>query len=287
MEYSKNLQTLIKNQVTAQAKLNSRIEKEIDKRCEVYRKWYSQQLKLKKRPIAIIAEGDSWMQYLAGTDVVHELSYLLNTEILNLAWPGHEIREIIMPQQIKKLTKELKKGPAIRKKYDYFLFSGGGNDLVGKEIFYLWLHPYKKGMQAKDVINKQILKTKFNAIKYGYEEIIKIRDKYSPKTHMLLNAYDFAIPNGSKLGCWYGPWLKPGLETKKIPLRMRKEVVKLFLMEFNKLLKRIARKHKLVTVVKTQGTITNDRHWVNELHPGKRGFTAIARKFQEAISYKT
>ena len=58
--------------------------------------------------------------------------------------------------------------------------------------------------------------------------------------------------------------------------------MRLFLLEFNKVLKKIERKHTSVTVVPTHGTL-NSKDWANELHPTNSGFKKIAKVFQKKI----
>jgi hypothetical protein len=191
-----------------------------------------------------------------------------------------EVRDMLTIKQRKRLIRELRSGPARRKKYDYFLFSGGGNDLVGIDRFYKWLNPYNEGMEAADCINKSTLRHALSLLEAGYREIIDIRNSYSPKTTLLFHGYDFAIPNGKGV-CGKGPWLEPGLKERKIPPKLRREVVRLFLKEFEKLLRELAKEENVV-LVETQGTLS-DAEWANELHPKNSGFKKIARLFVTAI----
>ncbi len=281
MEFSKKLQTELKKNIKGGIKSEILIDRELDGFCEKYRGWVDVEKRAGRKPITIIAEGDSWFRYVVGKGIVFYLERLLKTEILNLASPGDEVRQMLSPKQKNRLIRELKRGPAKRQKYDYFLFSGGGNDLVGIDRFYKWLNPYVVGMQAKDVLNKNTMKIAFGLLEMGYEEVIEIRNTHSPKTQLLFNAYDFAIPDGRGV-CGKGPWMEPGLVTRNVPVKMRREVVKLFLTELDKLLKRIAKRNQLVTVVQTQGTLA-DNEWANELHPKNRGFKKIAKVFARAI----
>lgn len=281
MNFSKRLQTDLKKRVRSQIRTEARIDKEINASCEKYRSWVEAEIKAGKKPVTIIAEGDSWGRYIVGKAVVYQLEKLLKTEILNLASPGDEVREMMSPKQRERLIRELKKGPAKRQKYDFFFFSGGGNDLVGVDRFHFWLHPYQQGMTAKDVLNKDTIKAAFTLLDLQYNELIEIRDTHSPNTHLLFHAYDFAIPDGRGV-CGKGPWLEPGLKMRKVPANMRREVVKLFLQGFDALLDKIANKHKKITVVPTQGTL-KDEEWANELHPKNPGFKKIAKRFVEEI----
>ncbi len=282
MEYSKKLQEKVNQQIRSNLKLESQIDKEIDYFCQCYRDWYQAETKSGHKPISILAEGDSWFRYIIGKGIIYYLENELETDILNLAFPGDEAREILSAKQKKRIIKELKAGPKSRQKFDYFLFSAGGNDLVGVDRFHKWLNDYQKGMSPKALINHKNLKAAFSLLQQDYQELIDIRDQYSPKTQLIFHNYDFAIPDGRGV-CGLGPWLKPDLEMRKIPVRLRREVVTLFLKEFAKLLKRIAKQNTAITIVQTQGTL-KDSEWANELHPTNRGFKQLAKCFVPCIN---
>ena len=185
----------LRAQARTQARIEKQIEKEIESSIEEYREWCTLQFQEGNIPLTIIAEGDSWFNYsIAGTDVIDYLEQILNTRINNLAKPGDEAREMLTGEQKERLERELKRGPANkrRKKYDIFLFSGGGNDLVGKKTFYKWFHDYKKGMQPKDILNRKAIRCAFDMLELNYNELFSIRDRFSKNTQLFLNAYDFA-----------------------------------------------------------------------------------------------
>lgn len=284
MEISKPMQRSIKSHFRTRATIERRAEKEIQRSCERYHNWCDEQKKLKNKPLTIIAEGDSWFRYVVGKAVIFQLEKLLKIEIQNLASPGDEVSQMLAPRQLKRLAILLKRGPTRGWKYDCMLFSGGGNDLVGKDRFHKWLNPYKRGMTPKQLINQKALKAELTVIESSYEELIAIRNKHSANTHLFFHGYDFAIPDGRRV-CWLGPWMEPGLELRGIPKNKRREVVKLFLEQFDRVLDKVARKNKLVTVIPTQGTLADDE-WANELHPSNNGFKKIAKVFQTKIEEK-
>lgn len=282
MEYSARLKNDLKRQIRSSVRTEARIEREIEGGIEAYREWITSEEQLGRKPLSVIAEGDSWFRYIIGKAVIYYLEKELKTNILNLAYPGDEVREMLTGKQKARLERELKRGPSKRKKYDIFIFSGGGNDLVGKDRFYKWLHDYEKGMTAKQVLNRAALKTAFDNLAIGYNEVIRIRDKYSPSTQIIFHGYDFSIPDGRGV-CGKGPWLQPGLKQRKVPLKLRHDVVKEFMREFDQFLGKITKNSELVKVIPTQGTLTK-MQWANELHPTKTGFKKIAELFKMEIA---
>jgi hypothetical protein len=281
MDYSTRLKNDIKSQRRREIRLEARTNKQLDKFCDGYHSWIADERKAKRAPKTILAEGDSWFRYPAGLGVISQLENLLGIEILNLASPGDETGDMLSIRQKRRLIRELKHGPARRMKYDYLLFSGGGNDLVGIDRFHKWLNPYVKGMTASQVINPKALKVAFGMLELNYNELIELRDKHSPATKLVFHSYDLAIPDGRGV-CGKGPWMKPGLVERKVPAKLRREVVAVFLKEFDNLLRKIAVKHKGIIVIKTQGTLI-DSEWANELHPRNKGFKKIAKLFAAAL----
>ncbi|UTW45881.1 SGNH/GDSL hydrolase family protein [bacterium SCSIO 12696] len=281
MEHSKRLKDDLKSQIRSRVRREKRTAKELQKFCEDYRCWVETQKATGTKPITIIAEGDSWFKYMIGFAIIWHLENLLDIQILNLAWPGDEVEEMTTPKKLKRLANQLKSGAASRTKFDFFLFSGGGNDLVGKDTFHKWLNPYESGMQAQDILNMQTLNPALDLVESGYREIIALRDKHSPKTQLMFHGYDYAIPSDKGV-CGRGPWMNPGLKLRKVPVRLRAPVVRLFLEEFDRRLDRLAEENDRITVAQTQGVL-EENHWSNELHPTKSGFKKQAKVFEAEI----
>jgi len=277
MDYSTRLRNDLKAQRKRQIRLEARTEKEFEKFCTKYHRWVEDERNANRAPLTILAEGDSWFRYPVGFGVIYQLEKLLDLEILNLASAGDESGDMLSIRQKKRLVRELKSGPARRMKYDYLLFSAGGNDLVGADRFHKWLHPYVPGMKASDVINSRALGIAFAMLELNYNELIEIRDTHSPSTKLVFHSYDLAIPDGRGV-CGRGPWMKPGLDLRNIPDKLRREVVALFLKEFDQTLRAIAQSHANIIVIETQGTLV-DSEWANELHPRNVGFKKIAQQF--------
>ena len=91
-------------------------------------------------------------------------------------------------------------------------------------------------------------------VRAGYEDLIALRDKLSPGTHLIFQGYDFPIPDG-RLICHLGPWLKPTFDLREFPTRAAaQEVVKAMLKEFAAMLTSLATQPK-VTFINGQGTL--------------------------------
>ncbi len=258
-------------------------ERDLEKRIDVYRAGIPDIFtRADERPRCILAEGDSWFKYVVGKALIYYIDRPRRNEVMNLASPGDEVDDMLSPEQVRRLRRELRRGPSRSRKYDLLLFSGGGNDLLGQGRFRLWLNQYEPGMTAKEVLNEKTLKPKLQVLEQRYLELIGIRDSFSPSTLMYFHGYDFAVPNGKPV-CkgGPGPWLKPGLVERGVPANLRHEVVAEFLIRFDKMLRRLARNGD--KVINSQGTLTK-QEWANEIHPTNPGFKKIATLFNSQIN---
>lgn len=277
-EITKEATKLARRRAVAERKIEKALEKGVDR----YRKRYTRFRKKGERPMCILAEGDSWFRYGAGYGIIYYLERLMEAEILNLAKPGDEARAMLTGGQHKRLARELRRGPSRNMKYDALLFSGGGNDLVGKETFHLWVNDYVSGMTAEELINTSALKPKLDEVETAYRELISLRDTNSKNTPIFLHGYDFAHPTGVGV-CGMGPWLQPGLQIRKVPVKLRKEVVQVFLTMFAARLKKLQRNEHEIHIVPTQGTLQTKSQWGNEIHPTNKEFKTMAKKFRDEI----
>lgn len=276
MAFSEGVELQHQALLAERARVEAKIEAELEQQIEEYRRSFALQLQQGERPLAILSEGDSWFQYRpAGRDVIDFLGQKLGVRVNNLAKPGDEAREILNGKQRARLIRELTRGPSAGRKYDFLLFSGGGNDLVGNDRFGDWLNDYKDGMSASDVIAESKLELAFGWLAVAYDAVVEVRDMYSPRTTAVFHAYDFAIPNGKGV-CFQGPWLKPALIARGVPEEMRDDVVREFLLRFRSFLETYASRN--VRVAPTQNVLAST-DWANELHPTPKGFEKIAEVF--------
>jgi len=281
MAFSQSLIEAHQNLLRERARIEEQIEAELDQQIVEYRSRYALRVQRGERPLAILSEGDSWFQYRpAGKDVIDYLERMLEVDINNLAKPGDEAREILTGEQKARLTRELSQGPMDGHKYDYLLFSGGGNDLVGSDRFGDWLRDYEEGMSPADVIVRDKMELALGWLKVAYDALVAIRDAESSQTILVFHGYDFAIPNGKGV-CFQGPWLRPGLVAHGVPEQIRAAVVREFLLVFQAFLEQYASED--VIVAPTQSTL-GSLDWANELHPTDDGFERIARVLAAVLS---
>jgi hypothetical protein len=238
-------------------------------------------------PIQILAEGDSWFDYPAfffRGGIIPRLEKLLGVPILNLAKAGDEVRYMLGVEQRKGLTRRLTHGGPAGGPWDVLLFSGGGNDIVDNPMA-LWIRDYDASIPLPDHIHGPRFDAALALVRAGYEDLIDLRDRLSPTTHLVLHAYDYAIPDGRGI-CHLGPWLRPTFKLRKFPSNNASFVVVQAMLErFAAVLGALAASHPGVTFLNGQGTLSPVKSsWHNELHPSDKGFDTFARAFQAALS---
>jgi len=232
-------------------------------------------------PLQIFAEGDSWFDYpvpFFGGGIIPRLERLLGVPILNLAKAGDEVRYMLGVEERTLLAKHLSKGCPAGGPWDVLLFSGGGNDIVDNPMA-LWVRDFDPAVPPAELINQPRFDIMMALVRAGYEDLIELRDKLSPSTHLVFHGYDFAIPDGRGV-CGFGPWLKPTFALRRFPNQAAaQQVVKAMLQQFALMLGGLAARTN-VTFINGQGTLPPKKNsWHNELHPAKKGFQSFAEIF--------
>lgn len=237
-------------------------------------------------PLQILAEGDSWFDYpkpFFGGGIVPRLESLIGVPILNLAKAGDEARYMLGVDERRTLATQLTNGCPAGGPWDVVLFSGGGNDIVDDPMC-LWLRDFTPGAPAAALVDQPRFDTALALVRAAYEDLITVRDRVSPGTHLLFHCYDFAIPDGRGV-CLLGPWMKPAFDLRGFPtLAARTPVVKEMLQQFATMLAQVVAGHANVSLVNGQGLLApQPSSWDNELHPKGAGFDKHAQLFRSTL----
>jgi hypothetical protein len=235
-------------------------------------------------PLQILAEGDSWFDYpvpFFGGGIIPRLEDRLGVPILNLAKAGDEVRYMLGVEEREVLAEHLTDGSPAGGPWDVLLFSGGGNDIVDNPMA-LWVKDFNPALPPAAHVHKARFDAALALVQAGYEDLIDLRDRLSPTTHLVFHGYDFAIPDGRGF-CGFGPWLQPTFLLRKFPSRAPMEaVVKTMLQQFATMLTNLSNlAGPTVTFINGQGTLVpQPSSWHNELHPARAGFGKFADIFQ-------
>lgn len=252
----------------------------------------------KKRPhrIGIISEGDSWFAYprkwiAFGADInlIHHLEdKVANTDsvnLLRLASNGDEAVDMTSGKQFKRLYKILKNN---REHIRMLLFSGGGNDIVGKNDMFPLLNEYSSNMSYLDCINLSRLEQKLETIVLSYRRLISLCEDIVPEAKIVTHTYDIAKPWDQGSEFFWGliktkPWIYPYMVRRGIPRELHLPVIEHMLNNLGSRLLELASDEGIngrLVVVDTQGTLRpgSKQDWLNEIHPTESGFKKIYRK---------
>lgn len=223
----------------------------------------------------IIADGDSWFDFprwlFTGGGVIDHLEPLLGTKIRNLAKAGDATRQMLSLGERQTLEQELKGA-------DILLFSGGGNDVAGKQ--FVTILNQNRNNDVLHSICWERLDAVLDMTMAMYDDLRDMRDEVAPECVIVTHEYDFAIPRDRGI-LWFGPWIKPGLDyCGWTNPRDQRVIVKLILNALGKRLRDWGIPGHIH--VHTQGTL-GPHDWHDEMHPNRAGFRKIARKFKVAL----
>jgi lysophospholipase L1-like esterase len=230
----------------------------------------------------IISEGDSWFSFPIHANTIDKLDEMAHRKIslLRLEKNGEKALRIVGGDQKAKLAEYLKRYPV-----NALLFSGGGNDVVGRDLLPLLNH-WQEGMSWQDCINETTTQARFDRLRSAYLDIIHLRNQNRPGCRIYVHGYDWAIPSGRGAVMWgikVGPWMKPYLEQMYIRNEAdQRAIIHDLLRRFNEMLDGVAAENEGVVRVQTLGTLA-ENEWNDELHPSRAGFQKIAEKFREKL----
>jgi hypothetical protein len=230
----------------------------------------------------ILCEGDSWFGYPVYTNLIDFVDRQEKFAIKRWERSGDTLEEIMHTGEFySSIDKELP---------HTLIFSGGGNDLVDKS----WIqdgpdgpglfNQYTSGATARELINAVVWQGKLDRFRELYETLVRMVDQRCP---IVAHGYDDLIPSdtpvkydGLKVT---GPWVKPAMEAKRIVNpTLQEKVAKEVVGDFNAMLSKVAAAHPGFFVhVDLRGTLAR-AEWANEMHPTRRGFEKLAKRFVAA-----
>ena len=240
----------------------------------------------------IISEGDSWFAYPPKWIIVGKPSNLIShiskwtkrkANFYSMASNGDEAIDMISGKQKHQLVDVLKwhHKKKNRKPVDLLLFSGGGNDVVGDNDFARFLNGDGASYTtAEQCVNIPRLDRKVKQIGLAYQELLDIRDHYSPTTIVITHTYDYPYPSlvgGVFLGGLIKTkaWMKRFMDEAKIKEELQADVIKIFMEKIGDELMNISGRENFI-VVDSRGSLKGKTEWLNEIHPTSDGFEAIA-----------
>jgi hypothetical protein len=248
-------------------------------------------LKAAEAPGTLVAEGDSWFDYLPGTDLIDCLRHHHGYVIDNYAKAGDTLENMIYGTAINRRFERL--SPTIDKvlrrlgevKPKVFLFSGGGNDVAGEE-FESFLNHKDSGLPVlRESYADHMIRSVFR--KY-LEDLIGKVSRVSPQTHIVVHGYGRTAPTGEGVDVlifsFAGPWLKPALARKGVlDYNEQRSTVFAMIDKYNEMLKDLAQAHPRFHYVDLRDLIDPDTDWANELHLRNSAYARAAEQIHWVI----
>ena len=241
-----------------------------------------------KRPI-LVSEGDSWFQFPAFlSDVIDQL--FEDYTIKSFGAAGDTAANMVKQADYLPALRDL--GGLV----EGFLFSGAGNDIIGKSSdgvpnILALLHRQTGDDDARDLINQSELDRVLRGLRRQYQLLIEQIRGVPGMTNLplIFHGYDYAFPGAvddRRDPIWADPdqWLGKPLRQKNItePTQQR-EIIKILIDELYQMLHELAASHAGVHVVDVRGLLNKRGQWADEIHPDDGGFRKVAAKFAETI----
>jgi hypothetical protein len=280
----------------------------INEEIVAYREWLAEALDATKTfgdhideriHVKIVAEGDSWFNYIFGKDVVWWLRNKFGHEIYEVAYPGATLNHMAYgPDTLEfgdwDVSNLTQLGETLftieENRPRIIMLSGAGNDIAGPEFIQLIKHARAPQPGANLKVVDGLLDSFDEAYEFILEAIDRKLDEISLEADIIIHGYDLPFPNGDGLGLGpiniSGPWFHESFTTRGYPLanlNERREVLNVFIERFNERLNGLALNRPRVSYLNLQGTLPEEDSWANELHPKNEGFEEIAGKFDELI----
>jgi hypothetical protein len=173
---------------------------------------------------------------------------------------------------------------------DVFLFSGGGNDIVGAWDMPFLLETYSGQANALDCIRDDRFRRKLSSIENAYRDLISIGDEAGCRCSIVTHTY--GIPKPSDRGAVFlgglirlGSWVKPYADAKRIPPEFQTEIIRHLLERFARTLGEIEKDASVdrFHVVDTQQVALEPGDWIDEIHLTSAGFAKVAAPVLERI----
>lgn len=244
----------------------------------------------------LVAAGDSWFDY-PFHDVLKILDDDYGYDIESSAHKGDPIEKMAyVGGQLDDFTRKLEKILARGGTPKAALLSGGGNDIAGPE-FGMLLNSARSPIPGWDA---DIIRGVINdRVATAYAQMLASMDRICTercghRIPIVIHGYDYPVPDGRGFwGGWPfpGPWLEPGFREKMFEdLQQRIVLMRNLIDQFNVMISSLRAQPDLghVHYLDLRGTLSTGSDyaawWDNELHPTKRGFEAVAKKFADVLN---
>ena len=244
--------------------------------------------KIKKNPDAlrIVSEGDSWFQFpIYVNDIIDWLNKDSSLAVYSLGAGGDWIYNILHQKEYAKAIQRVENA-------QFFLISGGGNDLLQDSRLTQLVKPYDPKLEqdpASYILDSfdQLI----SLFEFLYIHLYCDLENRFPDLKILCHGYDYAYPTDSiglhpvkGLLRWLGgngQWLKKPFEEElgiKNPQTQHHIVISV-INRINAMHERLAQVFKNVYFVDLRGLAPKPEDWHDEIHPSSQNFKLMADRY--------
>lgn len=241
----------------------------------------------------LIAEGDSWFNYLPGIDILAHLRYRGYAFDVSYARAGDTLENMIYGTKYDRSYNRLP--PTLdtvltrlsQVKPKALLFSGGGNDVAGDEFSRYFNHS-QSGLKAfRDSFAEFEIGIVFK--KYLDDLCAKVR-LASPSTVIVMHGYGHTVPTGKAVinagdFRFVGPWLRNVLTSKGITDKQEQRSIAFKVIDlYNEMLITVQLDNNdNFRYVDLRQVINPDSDWANELHLTNSAFYTAASRIHDEL----
>jgi lysophospholipase L1-like esterase len=238
----------------------------------------------------LVAEGDSWFDFLPGTDLIDCLESQEGFRIDNFGRAGDTLENMIFGSRVDgngiavdpPINRVLEQVAATKPRV--LLFSGGGNDVVGDE-FAGYLNHADSGLP---VLREQVADQMIATFGRYLQKLLEKVAAHSPNTRVLMHGYGHALPSGRGVGffgiTFVGPWMLPALLQKGVrDGAQRREVVRSLIDRYNTMLLALEAGSGGRFLYVDLRDLIRDTDWRDELHLKNSAYRRCAGKIADRI----
>jgi lysophospholipase L1-like esterase len=269
---------------------------------------FQERLRIETAGLRGVAVGDSWFDYIPARllgpgDVLDCLVSTGQFNIYRTAKAGDTVEDMVWGTDFWSCTWDPRLKHQLSDAIDairttqpnFFLFSGGGNDIAGDTFADYLDHAAYGGsalrQESLSFLINSYLRAAFRAL---FDEVQRAKAGLP----IFFHGYNYPVADGravinGPLGFhWIGPWLRPALAKKRIDHAQFAAVLTSLIDMYNAMLSSLHDPGRNIFYVDLRNSLRTlygkdpdgyQKAWANELHPSNEGFKLIARKFAQEI----
>jgi len=223
-------------------------------------------------PMTVVAEGDSWFNmpplFFVPTAIADWIEKNRRFRMNNIADWGHTLVKMRKDEEYIKVMDDSTP--------DFFMFSGGGNDLQEGIASKTYLKDYHPDRPPDEYLTEQG-KLGIADIGAGYSDILeKVTGRY-PDLRVFCYGYDYPRPLVRE-----GKYIGSVLREMEVPDGEMVDIVSPIMDLLNSTISQVTEKFESVQFLNLIGE-TEGYTWYDDMHPDSEGFLTLSLKFEEAM----